>query len=408
MNRGIFMKKKIISMITALACAVCAVGVMPATDDMASAESYSDDFSYGDYLKYHKVNEDNDRSYDYIEISECDRTAQSVVIPDMIDGLPVKSIGSNAFRWCTIKSIEISKKVQSIGERAFDDCSNLESIVIPYGVKSINSGTFAGCKSLKSVSIPKSVRQIGNNAFRECESLESLVIPNGVKEFNGWVFLDCKNLKTISIPSTITYVSYEAFSGCSSLKSIKLPDGVTKIEGGAFSNCSNLMSFDIPKGISDITDNMFLGCSGIKDITVPDSVKSIDYNAFANCANLSNITIYNPDCKIYDSRGTISNGKDDSNYYYNGTISGYVNSTAQEYAEGRNYKFVSLGEKPTEINGDSNGDGVLNVRDAAYIARMLANGKGKDIPIIADFNGDNKVDVRDAAAIARYLAKSHK
>lgn len=54
------MKKKIISMITALACAVCAVGVMPATDDMASAESYSDDFSYGDYLKYCEVDENED------------------------------------------------------------------------------------------------------------------------------------------------------------------------------------------------------------------------------------------------------------------------------------------------------------------------------------------------------------
>lgn len=402
------MKKKIISMITALACAVCAVGVMPATDDMASAESYSDDFSYGDYLKYRKVNEDNDRSYDYIEISECDRSAERVVIPDMIDGLPVKSIGSKAFRWCTIKSIEISKKVQSIGERAFDDCSNLESIVIPYGVKSINSGTFAGCKSLKSVSIPKSVRQIGNDAFRECESLESLVIPNGVKELSGWAFMGCKNLKTISIPSTITYVSYGAFEDCSNLKGIRLPDGVTKIESGAFSNCSSLASFDIPKGISNITSNMLSGCSGLKNIIVPDNVKCIDYNAFGSCANLSNITIYNPDCKIYDSRGTISNGKDDSNYYYNGTISGYVNSTAQEYAEGRNYKFVSLGEKPTEINGDSNGDGVLNVRDCAFIAKMLAAGKGKDLPAIADFNGDNKVDVRDAAAIARSLAKNHK
>ncbi len=63
------MKKKIISMITALACAVCAVGAMPATDDMASAESYSDDFSYGDYLKYCEVDENEDGSYDYVKIS---------------------------------------------------------------------------------------------------------------------------------------------------------------------------------------------------------------------------------------------------------------------------------------------------------------------------------------------------
>ena len=57
------------------------------------------------------------------------------------------------------------------------------------------------------------------------------------------------------------------------------------------------------------------------------------------------------------------------------------------------------------ITGDANGDGKLDVRDAAYIARMLANGQGDEIPLTADFNGDGQVNVRDAAAIARYLSK---
>lgn len=57
--------------------------------------------------------------------------------------------------------------------------------------------------------------------------------------------------------------------------------------------------------------------------------------------------------------------------------------------------------------GDANGDGKLDVRDAAYIARMLAGGQGDEIPLTADFNGDGQVNVRDAAAIARFLANAH-
>lgn len=57
--------------------------------------------------------------------------------------------------------------------------------------------------------------------------------------------------------------------------------------------------------------------------------------------------------------------------------------------------------------GDVNGDGKLDVRDAAYIARMLAGGQGDEIPLTADFNGDGQVNVRDAAAIARFLANAH-
>ena len=62
----------------------------------------------------------------------------------------------------------------------------------------------------------------------------------------------------------------------------------------------------------------------------------------------------------------------------------------------------------TEILGDANGDGKLDVRDAAHIARLLAQRKADKLPKNADFNGDGKVDVREAAAIAKFLAKSHK
>ena len=54
--------------------------------------------------------------------------------------------------------------------------------------------------------------------------------------------------------------------------------------------------------------------------------------------------------------------------------------------------------------GDANDDGILNVRYAAYIARMLALGSADKLPKKSDFNGDGKINVRDAAAIAKYIA----
>ena len=38
---------------------------------------------------------------------------------------------------------------------------------------------------------------------------------------------------------------------------------------------------------------------------------------------------------------------------------------------------------------------------------MLAGGQGDEVPLTADFNGDGQVNVRDAAAIARFLANAH-
>lgn len=60
------------------------------------------------------------------------------------------------------------------------------------------------------------------------------------------------------------------------------------------------------------------------------------------------------------------------------------------------------------VLGDSNRDSKLNVRDAAFIAKMLAQGKASELPPESDFNDDGKINVRDAAAIAKYLASKIK
>lgn len=56
------------------------------------------------------------------------------------------------------------------------------------------------------------------------------------------------------------------------------------------------------------------------------------------------------------------------------------------------------------VKGDVTGDGVVNVRDAAYIATALA--KGNSIDSIGDYNGDGTVNIRDAAAIAKMLGSA--
>ena len=55
--------------------------------------------------------------------------------------------------------------------------------------------------------------------------------------------------------------------------------------------------------------------------------------------------------------------------------------------------------------GDVNGDGTLNIRDCAEIAKFAAQGKTDSLPDTADYNKDGKKNVRDGAAIAKELAK---
>ena len=49
---------------------------------------------------------------------------------------------------------------------------------------------------------------------------------------------------------------------------------------------------------------------------------------------------------------------------------------------------------------------IITVRDAALIAKYIANNNADELPETADYNKDGKINVRDAAAIAKNLAEN--
>ena len=315
----------------------------------------------------------------------------------------------------------IPDSVTSIKNMAFFDCSSLASVTIPESVISIEFATFRGCSSLESITIPDSVTNIGNWAFRDCSSLTSIEIPNNVTSIGNSAFEGCSSLTSINVSennkdySSIDGILFNKdktllirYPQSSEITEYIVPNSVICIEDDAFSDCSSLTSVTILDSVTVIRYGAFFGCSSLESITIPDGVSTIDNSTFCNCTNLESITIENPKCEIFDALLTICNGRDDQtgDYYFNGTIYGYKDSTAQAYAEKYKRKFAEINN--AEVDGNSNGDGVLNVRDCAFIASALAKGNGDSLPMSSDFNKDGKVNVRDAAAIASYLAKGGK
>ena len=165
-------------------------------------------------------------------------------------------------------------------------CTDTE-IVIPstYNgkrVTSIKESAFANCTSLTSVVIPNSVTSIGNNAFLNCSSLTSITLPfvgkvaNGTKNTHfGYIFgassytenkkFVPSSLKTVVITGGVI-IRDSAFSGCNGLTSIVLPDSATSIDSHAFQHCNNLTSITIPESVTSIDSKVFYACNKLVSI----------------------------------------------------------------------------------------------------------------------------------------------
>ena len=290
---------------------------------------------------------------DCVTITGYSGSETDVEIPASIDGLPVTSIGEDAFYNCAgLTSITIPNSVKSIGDYAFCNCPKLTSITIPESVTSIGESAFYYCTGLTSITIPESVTSIGAGAFSDCWTLASITIPESVTSIGEEAFGGCTELTSITIPERVTTIGYRTFSYCKGLTSITIPESVTSIGEYAFSSCNGLTSIEIPESVTSIGNSAFHYCTGLTSITIPEGVTSIGEAAFYYCTELASITIENPECEIYDSAITIPNST---------VIYGYDDSTAQDYALAHGNEFVSLGKYPKES-------------DNGYTSKMLESG----------------------------------
>lgn len=138
-----------------------------------------------------------------------------VVIPDMLDNLPVTGFGT-IFDSSAITSISGGKNITTIGSYALNRCYALASVILP-SVVSIGEGSHQMCTNLTSVTLP-SVTSVGDGAFTSCSALTSLTLPSAVN-IGSSVFYDCPALISVTLPSAVSVGGY-TFMYCPSLASV--------------------------------------------------------------------------------------------------------------------------------------------------------------------------------------------
>lgn len=260
----------------------------------------------------------------------------------------------------SLTSIVIPNSVETIGEKAFYYCSNLQSVNFASGskLKTIESYAFYSCK-ITEITIPKSVTSISQDAFKYCSKLKNIYVEAGNTKYKSvdgvlctidgteWIRPDASEAQlvlkegvtritvdyfkgdttvtTVTIPKSVEIIDAGAFEGCIALKTVKfttgsklktigynafkntaitsitLPTGVTSIGSGAFYNCTALKKAVIKTKDTTVASNMFYGCKALNSVSIGTSVASIGSGAFSGCSSLKSIKLPDSVTQIGDN-----------------------------------------------------------------------------------------------------------
>lgn len=165
----------------------------------------------------------------------------NVVIKEEINHLPVTIINPGVFSDKGITSIVLPSSIETIGANAFAGCEKLKTVTIQnkavkgtdgsstvVPIKQIGKSAFSGCTELTTFF--GSVEEIGETAFEDCQKLNSVIVPAGLKKIDSNAFLMCKGLKEVFFagPAAAADVAADVFDGATSLKVLHISKDFNK------------------------------------------------------------------------------------------------------------------------------------------------------------------------------------
>ncbi len=211
-----------------------------------------------------------------LELSDTER----IVIPAVHEGKIVVEIGNQAFRAFNMKEVVIPSTVTTIGEYAFNYCSNLTTIT--FGdtadgstpkteeapkLTTIGAYAFQGDRELVTFALPDTLTTIGTYAFERCVKYDDFTVPESAEEIGKGAFNETKRLERAELEGDVYLGRHlirvkESHSGAFTIKK-----GTLSVAEGAFENCANITTLTIYAGILRFDKDAFKGCTGLTSVT---------------------------------------------------------------------------------------------------------------------------------------------
>lgn len=163
-----------------------------------------------------------------VTITGIGNSSKDVVVPEEIEGLPVKGIGMEAFMVEEITSIKLPSSLDIIGEGAFG-MTQLTEVTIPASVTSIQPNAFTGCSNLRTVTFESTGKilnyssDIFSTFWGIVVPLQVIYVPKGMKEAYSQQFPDHADIiqEKEMTPTGITNVTKAEKNTHTTIKKVK-------------------------------------------------------------------------------------------------------------------------------------------------------------------------------------------
>lgn len=390
----------------------------------------------------------------------CCRELKQISLPKTL-----RKIGKGAFSGCfELEGIDIPEGVTEIAESTFEDCNSFEKVTIPNTVKTIGNKAFSECPKLSSITLPRSLETLYFRAFDNYTRDSAYVITRELT-VNG----STKTTFSYSSPRTITFLNpnTQFLDDPETLKSDYIPEGGYKptIEYGNFLTLCGYPS-STAQAFAENPDHIcrFIGLTSSsatvseptgepQTMTFTGLLPNTVYNFYdllgssftsGNLLYLSQgisdengtLTVwYRP--RMTDTNGTKYVRCNDSSLTETPAVTTTtepatpvttttkpltpvtttttkpmtpVQTTTPKAATTPKVTTAATTSRPiSTVQGDANGDFVVDVSDAVLIARFCAEDSSADISrqgiLNADVNRSGSPDPDDTIQILRFIAK---
>jgi hypothetical protein len=182
-----------------------------------------------------------------------DKAAETLDIPEKIDGKPVTDIKALAFSGNkSVRKVTVPASITILAPNAFKDAEGLETVILPEDMTGIGYNAFYNCTALKNVTLPEGLTAIGNYAFYGCKALTGITFPSTLERIYDYAFTGCTALKTVTCLATTPPSFYSELMEPEFFEVVK--DAVLYVPTGCMDIYSDWMKSSWPDYFSDIRE----------------------------------------------------------------------------------------------------------------------------------------------------------